>query len=344
MFGANKKNKSAVSKSGNGAVDFSKVKTGDVSNDPTNKIVANSVLQSGNISSMGLTKEDQAALVAKRNEIPFTTKVLKYGSTALFSAMLASLLFLTADLDPNNSYFSIFGLSDNTGSTYTKVSQENTQKKQESSKLADEVAQLQNRMENQIFGNFTDVTESIAAEQRTWFTEVKPVTRVDEITDEEVTEDEVIFGLIDMVDYLIAYFEDRSFKTTFFKAKEEGLVTASQSRGRISSSEALLMSNELELKSLAINDNTANISFEASDIYGKVFTLAGEIVDITNSTPIYKGGFVRTFQRQSLDSGDSGVGVSLRLDLQKPDEEDPADGNFKYLRDWLETERIIPTN
>jgi len=149
-----------------------------------------------------------------------------------------------------------------------------------------------------------------------------------------------------MIDYLIGYFEDRNFQTGYFKAKEEGLVTASGSRGRsrLSGSSSLLMSNELELRSFSINDTNANLNIDAADIYGKIFTLGGEFVEITNATPLYKNGTLRSFQRQTFDSGDAGMNISLRLELQDFEDidPDPSDAKFKYLEQWLQENRLIP--
>jgi hypothetical protein len=347
MFGPLKKNKSDAPKMGGGkAVDFGKVKTGGAAGTAGNNIVSDSVLKSGNISSMGLNKEDQAALMAKRNEIPMTTKVLKYTSLVVFAFMLGSFLFLKSDLDGGNSYFGLTGLSDNTGSAYSRISQENTQKKTELAQIEAETETIRDRMKNQTFGNFVDQTEMIEAGQRTWFTTTKEVTRYDDDLGEEITNEEIVFGYIDMMDYIIDYFEDRSFKIGFFKEKEEGLNTSagnSRNRNRVSTGDALLMSNEIDVKTIAINSNAVNMSLTGSDIYGKIFTLGGELVEIINSTPIFKNGSMRSFTRQILQSGDTGMNLSLRLDLQEPEEEDPADENFRFVLDWMEAENVIPT-
>jgi len=343
MFGPLKKKAKNPAASGGKAVDFKKIKTAPAAN---NGIVATSVAQSGNISNMGLTKEEQAALIEKRNQLPPHIKALKYGSIALFAITLASFLFLSADLKPDNGYFGILGLSDNTGSAFTRVSQENTQKNQELRKIENTTKGVRDRISNQVFGDFVETTDEIKNGQKTWFTEAREVTVFNEETQEEETKEKVILGYLDMLNYLTAYFEDRSFKTSYFKAKEESLITTSESRSRSRgiSSDSLLMSNEIEIKSFAINEGNANLNIDISDIYGKIFTLGGEFVEITNSTPIFKNGVLRSFQRQNLASGDAGMNVSLRLELQEEGDEDPADEKFKYLEDWLESQRIIPTS
>lgn len=339
MFGPLKKTPKNPAASGGKALDFNKIKTAPANNG----IVATSVAQSGNIGSMGLSKEEQVALIEKRNQIPPHIKALKYGSMALFTITLGSFLFLSADLKPDNSYFGILGLSDNTGSAFARISQENTQKNIELKKIQNTTKKIKDRITNQIFGDFVDTTDEIKSNRKTWFTEKKEVISFNEETQEEEVKEEVVLGYLDMLNYLTAYFEDRNFKTSYFKSKDEGLIASSgRGRSRGTSSDSLLMSNEVDIKSFAINEGSANLSLDVSDIYGKIFTLGGEFVEITNSTPIFKNGVLRSFQRQNLSSGDAGMSLSLRLELQQEGEEDPADQKFKYLEDWLQGQRILP--
>ncbi len=343
MFGPLKKKKTDAPKvDGSKGVDFGKVKTGGAAK-TNNAIVSPNVLKSGNMSSMGLTKEEQAALIEKRNQIPVLTKALKYSSIVAFAVTLAGFLFFTADLEKSNAYFSLVGLNENTGSAYARISQENTQKKTDLEKIQGQIAKLQDRIKNGIFGNFVDTTQEITGNQRHWYTDVEEVEVTDEETGEISTKEQVRYGYLDMINYLVEYFEDRNFKTTYFKEKEEGLVSSgSRSRGRISSSEALLMDNEVNVKTIAVSQNSANLTLQASDIYGKIFTLGSEFVEVTNSTPIFKAGGVRSFQRQDLQAGDAGLNMGLRLELQTDEDEDPADEKFKYLHEWLVAENLIP--
>lgn len=340
---------------GNSGVDVSQVKTGGQTSD---SIISNAVAKAGNISGVTLSKEEQAQLMEKRKNTPITTVVIKYLSLSALAVTIVVGLLLKADLDPGNQYLGLLGLSDNTGSKFLKESKEKNQLEQANTELQNVINSLSRRSEEfeeastqEKYGLLVPEIAEIESLQRRWFDETVTVTVTDE-EGETSKRKEKRYGLIDSFNNMAEYFSDQNYQPRFFAEnnrnqsepevckyidqKLDASQLAAKRKAQCATPTVLLMANEISVRGLNINASAANVSVSTSDLLSRVFTLSSEFVIMMNSFPFYKGAEVTNFTRRELSEGGDTMEISLRLDTQPEDEEDPAD---KYFIDFTEWEK-----
>jgi|GEM_PF-7028181 len=327
----------------------------------TDNIISQAVSNAGNISSMTLSKEEHAKLIEERKQVPFHITALKYVSLTFLVVTIVAGLLLKADLDPRNGYLGVLGMSDNTGSKFVKQSQLKNTLDQENKKIEKEIASLEERSlkfddtkdENKVSLLVPEILE-VEAQQKRWFSETVEV--IDPLTDQ--LKEETHFGLIDSFSDMVEYFEHKEYQPRFFAEKnrneslnrqepelcniannklgasELALKRQYENSGKCVTTSSLIMANELEIRGLNINANTANVTVSASDLLSRVFTLSSEFVAMMNSYPFYKGAEIVNFTRRELAEGGDGTEAALRLEFQDEEEEDPNDEFLTDLTDW----------
>jgi hypothetical protein len=75
------------------------------------------------------------------------------------------------------------------------------------------------------------------------------------------------------------------------------------------------------------NGNKKELKFnvEISQSFDKVFFLAAKFAEVLNEFPIYKNVRIKNFSRQTLNTGETVMIFSLRVELQKYNEKDLKD-------------------
>ncbi len=350
MFG---KIKSLVSSSKDNNIAVDKVKKQTQTAD---SIISQAVTNAGNISNVTLSKEERKALLDQRKKVPAHILIMKFTSLGLFAILLVATLFLKADLHPENAYFGLLGLNDNTGSLHKKVKVENTELQDEIEEVETKIETQRTKIETEKYGIFTEEIDEITAQQKNWFTKTEVVTNIE--TGE--TETKTTYGLIDSFGDMISYFQDANYQTKFFAKREKDLLgsnwemcknpfvpSAKKAELKCPPPIMIAMKNEIEIKSYNINPTGASISVSASEILSKIFTLGSEFVDMMNSFPFYKNGEVRSFTRREQANGEESIELSIRLEFQEEPlegeegEVDPADEYFQYFENWNRLNKAI---
>ena len=348
-------------KSGNQAVDVSQVKTGTQT---TDNLISEAVANAGNISSMTLSKKEQAALMEERKKVPMSTIVLKFFSLTMLAISIVLALVLTADLDPGNQYLGLLSSGDNTGAKYVKQAQEKNSLEKSVAELNKTISSLTERSERfektpdtKKVGLLIPEIAEIETLQRRWFNE-EVVVIENEGTEDETKFKELKYGLIDSFDNMIDYFEDSDYQPRFFNEKrrneslsssepeicrtpsiqldesDKALKRQYQNAGRCLVQSKLIMANNVDIRGLNINSNSANVTVTVSDLLSRVFTLSSEFVAMMNSYPFYKGAEMTSFSRRDVAEGGDSTEIALRLEYQAEDEEDPYDQYLKDLQEW----------
>ena len=95
--------------------------------------------------------------------------------------------------------------------------------------------------------------------------------------------------------------------------------------------------NFIIVENIKANRNEINFGVTSTNMFGKVIFLGTEFIEIINSFPLYKGGFIKNFTREQNENGDYEMKFSLKLNIQNKYEKDPSDIRFAEYENWLES-------
>jgi len=316
-------------------------------------IISSAVKKSGNISGVTLSKQEQQALLKRRKKVPIYIILLKYISIILLAVSLGGFLYLKADINKENKYLGLLGLQDNVGKFHAKVKKENFELKKTIKNLENEIEDFEYRLDNNLYGKYSDLVEEVRGTQRTWFTS----TNININTDTGKSELTTSYGILDSVDEMIQYFRSADKYFTLYFAKREKEQSGDNYKEcknpniSMSQKEKLLcpkpaeiykydMINEIELKNISITDSNASINISVNDLLNKNFTLGSEFVEMMNSFSFFKNAEIKNFSQQKNSTGVKSMNMTLRLELQNKDEVDPADENFIFFETWKKYNKI----
>ncbi|MDH3324745.1 MAG: hypothetical protein OEL89_03845 [Candidatus Peregrinibacteria bacterium] len=252
-----------------------------------------------NIADTKLNKAAQEKFLEKRRELPLNIKILKYVSLFIAIIVFAGYGWLKVDLDPENSFLSLFGLPENTGTKFQKNSDEHKKISTENDKVLSKIAERKYRIENEDYFIHTKTINEIRNNQLAWLDNKNPEN------------DRVTLGILNSFERMENYFNSKSY------------------------SHPILSGNYVEINNIALDRTNVSFTITTSNLFGKIFFLNLEFVDMINSFPFFKNGKIKNFIRKKDENGDDSMTASLKIQIQMPEETDPADEKFEEYEAWL---------
>ena len=242
-------------------------------------------------------KVSKADLKASR-KTPLWISAVKYLALFLLMIDVLAFLWLKVDLSQTNPVLSLVGMDQNTGQRYEAYKSQKSNLQLEEAKLNGKINRLQKKVEMEDYTRYGEQVSVIQDNQLQWF------DGLDE-------EDNVIFGVLDAPKRIQDYFNSADYKNTY------------------------LAGNDITISGVSATRENLSFRTEASNIYGKVFFLNVEFVEMMNSHPRVKNGELNVFSRSQDEEESDSMSFSLRFDLQGSEaEEDPADHRFEDYREW----------
>ena len=258
--------------------------------------------QAINVPSMSLSHDEQAILLQKHKHVPLWIVILKFISLLLTVIGIVGVLWLIADLDPNNKYLSIFNATESTGSRYERLEKMKKKMEQESLKYTGKIARINQQLMTKNYSVHTEYLQEIKEGQLVWF---------DTVTDEG----EASYGILDGPARAAEYFNSKSYDNPILSSTGNAIIVSDVSANRAS----------------------INFGVNGSHLFGKAFFLNTEFVTLMNAFPIYKDGILNSFTKKEDQDGTQSMNFSLQLFLQNADEEDSCDSLFIKYEKWLQT-------
>lgn len=256
------------------------------------------------------SKDSQAAYLKKRRNVPFPIILLKYISILTLCVILGGYFWLKADLDTQNKYLKVAGVRENVYQEHSGFKKRNTILLAKTTQIQADIIKYEDKVENKEFYEQQDKINQIRTNQSIqWFDEILPGG-------------ELKLGVFDSFKKMEEYFASNDYQTT---ENEDG-------NGKVQGPQ-VLSRNKIEIENIVIDRNHASFSVKVSNLFGKIFFLSSEFVDMMNSFSFFKDGSIESFSRQTID-GTSGMSFTLDLKMQSPEEEDPFDERFTEYTEW----------
>ncbi len=232
------------------------------------------------------------------SKLPLWFQVLKQGSVAFTIFVFVSLFALKATLDPTNQYLSVFGMEQNTFLKHKHLKSKKNILEQDISKLSFKIGELQSRLENKEFFVHRKAVKEIKDARLNW-------------VDRTSNEGKQIFGILDGVERIKDYFNSSKYF------------------------HPILSGNQIKVEKVSANRKQANFSVTGKNIFGKIFFLNTEFVEMINAFPFFKNGEIKSFSRKTTKGGDDEMQFSLSVAIQQKGEEDAADIRLEEYNAWL---------
>lgn len=249
-----------------------------------------------------LTREEREKLLARRRRASQIAGQLKKAALLLVVASVGFFLWLKADLDSENRFLSVFGLPQNVGIQHKSLLSQHRVLAEEESKIKSQIGRLRHQLETGQYSIYTPEINDIRSQQLIWFDQKKPDGGVN-------------FGLLDSVGRMQNYFNNRSYT-------DPKRIIVGNSR--------------INIENIAVDRSGATFTAEGSNLFGKIFFLNTEFVEMMNAFPFFKNGVVRSFTRKKNEIGEDAMTFSVKLEMQQLGENDPADIRFNEYLQWLE--------
>jgi hypothetical protein len=272
---------------------------------PTEKSVIPTSPKKSNISALAQNKaslEEQRKLLEERRKIPHWILLLKYLSLFLFFFGGFGYLWLVVDIDPQNSYLSLFGFSENVGLKYESLNRQQKFLEEENQTLAGKIRRIDTQLETKKYSIFTDTIRDIRSNQFLWF-------------DQKDEEGDIQYGILNVIDRMEHYFNSRDF---------DHLIL-------------LGSGNSIEINNVSVSRDDINFSVFGANLFGKVFFLNTEFIKVMNSFPLFQGGEIKSFSKKKDKEGNDAMDFSIKFEIQSPDSEDSDDEYFSTYEDWTTT-------
>ncbi len=249
-----------------------------------------------------LTKEDKQKLIETQKETRARLLLLKKIATTFLIVSLGWFFWLQMNLSENNSVLSLFGITENLGQKISNIKKNKKKFTLENVTIENNIKNLQKQLESKNYTRYSKEIRDIREKQLQWYDEID-------------ADGNIIFGLTDAVPRMQEFFNDRNYKD------ENNILSGKH--------------GDIQIKNLQVSRDGINFSVDGSQILGKVFFLNIEFVEMVNSFPFLKNGKLNQFSRQKNKDDDDSMNFSVKLELQGPDEVDPADKRFHEYLDWL---------
>ena len=227
------------------------------------------------------------------------TEAIKNLAIFAFTATIAVLLLLNADLDPKNKYFSTFGKPTNTAKTHKKIQKQTKTLESQIAQLSGENAEIQRRIQTEEFFTYQDIVNEIQNNKLNW-------------TDKTDENGKTKYGMIDSILHMKNYLSSPYYK--------HDIITG----------------NQITIDQIQLTREKAKFAVTGTNIFGKIFFLNTELVKMMNSYAFFKNGAINNFSKKLTTAGDSEMKFSLDLDIQTKEDEDKEDENFIAYQNWKE--------
>ncbi len=258
-----------------------------------------------NLAQTILSPEEQRALLSERRKTPLWIHFLKYISLVVIVSGMVSFLWFKIDLEPENKYLSVFGLSENGGLKFENSQKRKSVLERDLSEYSGKITRFSQQLEQKKYSVYTDVINEIKSQQLAWFDRVNS----------DGTE---VYGILDGPARMEAYFNSKAFDHPILSST----------------------GNKVMIEGVAASRDGVDFQVSTSHLFGKVFFLSYEFVKMMNSFPIYKNGELATSLNKQKDSnGNEGMKFSLKLQIQRPGEIDPEDVLFQKYEKWITSSR-----
>lgn len=238
-------------------------------------------------------------------KVPVYIHLLKVVSIIVLLGSILASTYLKLDLDPENKYLGILGYKDNTETKYKTLKGQHSQKTVQKGQLVNRKKDLNTKIKEENFSEYTAQIQEIRSKQITWF-------------DTFDNQKNFRIGLFNIPDHLANYVNNY-----VNKQKQNN---------------PLGNNNRIEVENVTANRTSLSFSFEASNLYGKVFFLTNEFVHLVNSLPTLQGIQISSFTRTKNDAGLDSMSFSVNAKIQQETDTDTFDDENQYQKflQWVE--------
>ncbi len=249
--------------------------------------------------SESLSDEEKEKLFESKKAHKIKLEIIKDSTILLFVVVILSGLLLAADVNKNNKYFRLFGKSENTATMHKKLKRKNVDIISKVEKADREIRDIKKRLAKEDFFQHRQEINAITSERLPLLDKAKRENRED-------------YGILHSVGNMMAYFNE----------SPEGIDPV------------IGGGNEIKVERLHIDRERVTFTAQGTNIFGKVFFLNSEFVEMLNSFPFFKDGAIKSFLRKTDNNGDDRMQFTLTIDVQKSTEEDEADGALAQFIQW----------
>jgi hypothetical protein len=236
---------------------------------------------------------------ADEDAFPKGVLILKYVTLSLLLLNIMAIAWLKADLDSSNKLFGLLGLTQNLEQKYMSATQVHEDLFHENLRHTKTIGRLGKQLKTGDFSeNFTQI-RNLQAQQLTWFEEG------------EFQSDDFVHGILDSVKRIEEYFNSKNYYHSI-----------------------LTGGNYVKISDISANRRELSFSVDTSNLFGKIFFLSSEFIDVVNTFPFFKDGGITSFSRQKSKEGDDSMSFSLNLVMQGAEEVDLADVKFEDYENW----------
>lgn len=250
-----------------------------------------------------LTQEQLSAMRAKRKVRSKWTILVRNITLVLVVIFSGSYAWLQADLLPSNPIFPLFGLEENMGRRAATLKSHKLYLQNQTTSERKKADEKENRIETKNYTIHTSTINALKSQQLYWF-------------DSADEEGKIIFGMMDALPRLETYFNDKDN----FEDPQQIL------QGR---------PGQISIESMSATRDGVTFSAIGTELFGRVFFLNIEFLQLANSFPFLKNGQIYSFTKSQNREGDEEMGFTVQLQRQKEKEEDPSDSRFSEYLEWL---------
>lgn len=249
-----------------------------------------------------LSGEEKEKLLTKAKKAQDLTHILKKVFVLFLILTAGGFLWAKFSLDPANKVLSLFGMQENVGMKNKSLEKKEKKLKAEKKTTEGKINKMKQQIETKVFSQFSEEIGTLRNKQLRWF---------DTTTAEGKTE----YGMVNALGRLEEYFNSRKYS--------DPQKIISGRRGQIT------------VKNISVSRDGLSASAETTQLFGKLFFLNVEFSKMVNAFPFFKDAEIRTFTRKKNKDEDDAMNVSVKAEIQLPDEEDPADTAFEEYENWL---------
>jgi len=294
--------------------------------------------------------------ILKSKRAPIWMIILKFFAIILTTFEIIAFIFFSVELDAENKILQNFGI-ENTQKIWQKNFSREKKLKDENKIFREKIAKINGKIENQEYLLFENEIQKIRDGQIQWFDkteeemkikrenqinylseyrkifgampdaqmkyrEMKELvnkkldieknwkSEIEDPVDEEISR----YGLYDVMTHMLEYFNSPEYRDPSM----------------------IVFGNEISIGKISLNRKNISFQVKAANIFGRVFFLSNEFIEIINSTPFFRGGKkIQNFTKQENENGDATISFSMNLQIQQKDEKDPEDARFSEYKNWL---------
>ena len=259
-------------------------------------------LAGSSIANTKLSGEEKEKILAEAKKAQDLTNILKKVFILLLVITAGGFLWAKLSLDSENKMLSMFGMQENIGMKNKSLEKKEKKLKNEKKTIEGKIKKMNHQIETKAFSQFSEEIETLQNQQLRWFDTITP-------------EGETNFGMVNALNRLESYFNSREYS--------DPQKIISGRRGQI------------KVKNVSVSRDGINASVETTQLFGKLFFLNVEFSKMVNAFPFFKNAEIRSFSRKKNKEEDDSMTISIKADIQLPDEEDSFDVFFIDYKNWI---------